>query len=89
MLMARGFHGGHGGHGNFSWWSFGLLLVILVVTLFLVRRAKRRASRFGQDTGGSWPQSGTAPGWYPDQNDMRLMRYFDGQSWTSQTRRRE
>lgn len=90
MLLARGFHGGHGGHGGtFSWWSFLIIILLLVVTIYLVRRARRRASQFGQDSGGSWPQSGTAPGWYPDQNDMTLMRYYDGQGWTSQTRRRE
>lgn len=26
-----------------------------------------------------------APGWYPDQNDPRLMRYYDGRVWTAQT----
>ena len=35
----------------------------------------------------SWSETGMAPGWYPDQNDATLMRYFDGQTWTSQTRR--
>lgn len=32
--------------------------------------------------------SGLAPGWYPDQNDQTLMRYFDGQVWTSRTQPR-
>ena len=32
--------------------------------------------------------SGLAPGWYPDQQDMSLMRYFDGRVWTAQTERR-
>jgi hypothetical protein len=27
------------------------------------------------------------PGWYPDQNDTALLRYFDGQKWTSRTAR--
>lgn len=26
-----------------------------------------------------------APGWYPDQQDMNMMRYFDGRVWTAQT----
>ena len=30
--------------------------------------------------------SGLAPGWYPDQNDHRMMRYYDGRVWTSETR---
>jgi hypothetical protein len=29
---------------------------------------------------------GLAPGWYPDQNDHRMMRYYDGRVWTSETR---
>ena len=32
--------------------------------------------------------SGLAPGWYPDQNDQTLMRYFDGRAWTSRTQPR-
>ena len=32
------------------------------------------------------PSSGLAPGWYPDQNDHRMMRYYDGRVWTSETR---
>ena len=27
-----------------------------------------------------------APGWYPDQNDHKMMRYYDGRVWTSETR---
>ena len=29
--------------------------------------------------------SGLAPGWYPDQQDPSLMRYFDCRVWTAQT----
>jgi Protein of unknown function (DUF2510) len=32
--------------------------------------------------------SGLAPGWYPDQQDMNAMRYFDGRVWTAQTQPR-
>jgi len=28
--------------------------------------------------------SGLAPGWYPDQNESNLVRYYDGRVWTSQ-----
>jgi hypothetical protein len=31
------------------------------------------------------PSGGLAPGWYPDQNDPSLMRYYDGRVWTAQT----
>ena len=32
--------------------------------------------------------SGLAPGWYPDQNDPNLVRYFDGRVWSSTTQPR-
>ena len=32
--------------------------------------------------------SGLAPGWYPDQNESNLVRYYDGRVWTSQTQPR-
>ena len=32
--------------------------------------------------------SGLAPGWYPDQNDPNLVRYFDGRVWTASTQPR-
>jgi len=32
--------------------------------------------------------SGLAPGWYPDQGDATLVRYYDGRAWTSQTQPR-
>ena len=28
---------------------------------------------------------GLSPGWYPDQQDPSLMRYYDGRVWTAQT----
>jgi hypothetical protein len=35
----------------------------------------------------SSPPNGLPPGWYPDQNDPSLLRYFDGHEWTSRTAR--
>lgn len=32
---------------------------------------------------------GMAPGWYPDQQNPNLQRYFDGRNWTSGTAPRE
>ncbi|GAC1409442.1 MAG: hypothetical protein NVS4B6_26350 [Mycobacterium sp.] len=32
------------------------------------------------------PSGSLAPGWYPDQNDHRMVRYYDGRVWTSETR---
>lgn len=31
-------------------------------------------------------QSMTPPGWYPDISDPNMLRFFDGQQWTSATR---
>lgn len=31
-------------------------------------------------------QPTTPPGWYPDTSDPNMLRYFDGQQWTSSTR---
>lgn len=30
-------------------------------------------------------QPSSVPGWYPDQSDPNVLRYFDGQAWTSST----
>jgi hypothetical protein len=35
----------------------------------------------------AWPVPPiTAPGWYPDSSNPNLLRYYDGQQWTSATR---
>ena len=34
------------------------------------------------------PSSGLTPGWYPDQQDMNMVRYYDGRVWTAQTQPR-
>lgn len=33
-------------------------------------------------------QGTTAPGWYPDNANPAVLRYFDGNAWTSSTRPR-
>lgn len=61
--------------------------------------ARSRATRRGHPYSGGIPapgspstlpgQPGTAlgqiqnPGWYPDQQDMKVQRYWDGSAWTS------
>lgn len=50
-------------------------VVILVVVLLAVRRFSRP---------GVVPP-GANPGWYPDPGGADLMRFWDGQRWTSQT----
>ena len=29
------------------------------------------------------------PGWFPDQDDVSLLRYWDGKQWNGDTARRE
>jgi ABC-type multidrug transport system permease subunit len=54
----------------------GVLVSVIVV---LVQRSSPPSSP------PSTPSMGLAPGWYPDQSDPNLMRYFDGRTWTSGT----
>ena len=48
--------------------------------------AEQRRSHGG--SGGGAPP-GSPPGWYSDQDDPRLMRYYDGRTWTSATAPRQ
>ncbi|HZA08749.1 DUF2510 domain-containing protein [Mycobacterium sp.] len=74
-------------------WLLILILVIAaivtVVRAVLAPRAEEpyRERRVAQRPVVQQPMatSGLAPGWYPDQNDATLMRYFDGRGWTSST----
>jgi hypothetical protein len=67
-----------------------VLIAIVAVVIAVVRAASRpRAERpiVEQPVVQQQPiaSSGLAPGWYPDQQDMNMMRYFDGRVWTAQT----
>jgi hypothetical protein len=66
----------------------GLLIVIALIVgivVVVVRLASKPSSPSGQQA--VMPPV-TAPGWYPDQNDPNLVRYFDGRIWTSSTQPR-
>jgi hypothetical protein len=74
-----------------------LLIVILViaVVVYAVRMAMapRGDRTYREQTVVREPvqqqpiqSGGLAPGWYPDQNDHRMVRYYDGRVWTSETR---
>jgi Protein of unknown function (DUF2510) len=80
-----------------------VLIVIVAVVIAVVRavatpRAERPVERpverrvVEQPVVQQQPQpvvtNGLAPGWYPDQQDMNQMRYFDGRVWTAQTQPR-
>ena len=69
-----------------------LILIVIIAVILAVVRATARP-RGGGGTVVEQPvvrqappaASGLAPGWYPDQNDPSLMRYYDGRVWTAQT----
>jgi Protein of unknown function (DUF2510) len=69
-----------------------IVAAVVVVVVWAVRAAAAPRSAPSvvaerrpvvEDTHG-----GLSPGWYPDQNDPNLTRYFDGQMWTTATRPR-
>jgi Protein of unknown function (DUF2510) len=67
-----------------------ILLVIVAVVIAIIRAVSagpRRTTVVEQPAVRQAPPaaSGLAPGWYPDQNDPSLMRYYDGRVWTAQT----
>lgn len=71
-----------------------IVIVIIAVIVWAVRMAfaprerPYREQAIVQQPVPQRPDSSTAlaPGWYPDQNDHRMMRYYDGRVWTSETR---
>ncbi|WP_066976626.1 DUF2510 domain-containing protein [Mycobacterium sp. 1274761.0] len=72
-----------------------IVIVVIAVIVWAVRmafaprggREYRERTVVQQPAPSQPPPSGSlAPGWYPDQNDHRKMRYFDGRVWTSETR---
>jgi hypothetical protein len=74
-----------------------ILILIVVVVVWAVRsfvtpgpRRPYRDEPVVQQPAVQQPvaTSGLAPGWYPDQNDPNMTRYFDGRVWTSQTQPR-
>ena len=62
-----------------------VVIVVIAVVVWAVRTAL--APRVDRPVAGPpEPSRSLAPGWYPDQNDHRMMRYYDGRVWTSETR---
>lgn len=67
-----------------------LILIAIVAVIVAVVRAMSRprsATVVEQPVVHQAPPAagGLAPGWYPDQQDPSLMRYYDGRVWTAQT----
>ena len=73
------------------WLLILILVVVAVVWAVRAALAPRAARRYEERPVVQQPvvTSGLAPGWYPDQNDPNLMRYFDGRVWTAQTEPRD
>jgi hypothetical protein len=71
-----------------------IVIVVIAVVIYAVRMALApRGDRTYREQTVVQPvpqqpaqAGGLAPGWYPDQNDHRMMRYYDGRVWTSETR---
>jgi hypothetical protein len=74
-------------------WILVLIAIVAVVIAVARAMARPRAERpvVEQPVIQQQPvaTSGLAPGWYPDQQDMNMMRYFDGRVWTAQTQPRD
>jgi hypothetical protein len=74
-------------------WTVGLLLipigVIGAIVSGIVMLASPAAPRQIQSAPPPGWQAGMAPGWYPDQQNPAMVRYFDGRVWTSSTQPRQ
>ncbi|WP_406816738.1 DUF2510 domain-containing protein [Mycobacterium sp. M23085] len=62
-----------------------IVAVISGIVLVIVKLAKPKVPQ-GQRVSGV--PSASVPGWYPDQQDQTVERYFDGDAWTPSTRPR-
>jgi hypothetical protein len=60
----------------------GVIAIIVGFVLLIMRLAK---SKSVNSQGVPGTLTAPAAGWYPDPNDSSIIRYFDGQVWTSFT----
>lgn len=72
-----------------------VVIVVIAVVVWAVRTAlaPRGGQPYREHTVVEQPVTqrpdapgSLTPGWYPDQNDHRMVRYYDGRVWTSETR---
>lgn len=80
-------------NGAFNTLMWLLILVVVIAVVIAVVRAvsrPRAGTIVEQPVVHQAPAAtgGLAPGWYPDQQDPNLMRYYDGRVWTAQTQSR-
>lgn len=62
-----------------------IAVVVSVVVVLIVKAAKPKRDGSEPRPLSAGISPGMPPGWYPDQNDPNLLRYFDGRRWTSGT----
>ncbi|OBK18353.1 DUF2510 domain-containing protein [Mycobacterium asiaticum] len=68
---------------------FGLLAVGVVAGIIVILVRLADSPKTESYVPHAWPVSAAmAPGWYPDNADPALLRYFDGRQWTSATQRK-
>ncbi len=60
----------------------GFIAIIVGLVLLIRRSAKPKSTKPQAVAGGP---TAAAAGWYRDPNDAAMIRYFDGQVWTSFT----
>ena len=69
--------------------ALGIFLVVVVLPIALVILVIRALIRVGNKPAAPVqviaPAQGFAPGWYPDQQNLTQMRWFDGHTWTAAT----
>jgi hypothetical protein len=66
--------------------------IAIGITIWRLRRvAKARRQYWAAQAHGATASSSpaAAAGWYSDQHDQGLLRYFDGQDWTPDTKPRQ
>jgi hypothetical protein len=78
-------------HGLISMIIPIILVVVLVWAVVKIVQALSRPKATRQNDPPVHvvaPATDLTPGWYPDQHDLNLMRYFDGRAWTTATQPR-
>lgn len=60
----------------------GLTVMFAALIVMLVQRSKAKSA-------DGVPQAPIGPGWYPAPDDAQLLRWFDGTTWTPETRPRQ
>jgi hypothetical protein len=68
-------------HPSQNWFPYLLAVALVVQAVVLLVKAGPKAKAAQPPA----QPAAVAPGWYPDPNDLNVMRYFDGRNWTSQT----